>query len=110
MHLIIANQIAEKVLISDKSSFLIGGIAPDSVSPKDLSHFYIGDVNDYSRSIAYEKFIEKYSGSSNTEFILGYYTHLIADDLWLKGFYLPWLKNRMENDKEIFNKYNGCNE
>ncbi len=49
--------------------------------------------------------LNKYGAQSHSPFILGYYTHLIADDLWLKGFYLPWLKNRMENDNAIFNQY-----
>lgn len=43
--------------------------------------------------------------TKSAEYFLGYYTHLIADDLWLTGFYLPWLKNRMENDKQVFTRY-----
>lgn len=105
MHLIIANQIAEHLSIKDKASFLVGGIAPDAASPKDISHFYAGNHIDYSRRIEYEKFLNKYCTHSHAPFILGYYTHLIADDLWLKGFYLSWLKNRMENDTTIFNQY-----
>ncbi|MCZ8537760.1 hydrolase [Paenisporosarcina quisquiliarum] len=107
MHSIIAYKIAESVSISDKTSFLLGGIAPDAVSPKDVSHFFTGDVDDYSREVDYENFIEKYSSVKNSSFILGYYSHLIADDLWLKGFYLPWLKNRLENDQKILNLYHG---
>lgn len=105
MHLVIANRIADELSIKDKSSFLLGGIAADAVSPKDLSHFYKGDVKDYSRYIDYKEFIHKYSSNIDSHFIQGYYTHLIADDIWLKGFYLPWLKNRMEADKSIFNRY-----
>jgi hypothetical protein len=105
MHLIIANRIAANISSKDKSSFLLGGIVPDAVSPKELSHFYIGDVSDYSRSIDFEKFLNKYSSYKHSHFILGYYTHLIADDIWLKGFFLPWLKNRLETDKDIFNLY-----
>ncbi len=37
----------------------------------------------------------------DSPFLLGYYTHLIADDNWLSGFFLPWLKNRIENDETI---------
>ncbi|CAM3856374.1 hypothetical protein PALA111701_29060 [Paenibacillus lactis] len=37
MHLIIANEIADTLAIKDKSSFLIGGIAPDAVPTKDIS-------------------------------------------------------------------------
>ena len=105
MHLVIANRIAEDLSIKDKTSFLLGGIAADAVSPKDLSHFYKGDVKDYSRYIDYKEFIHKYINHKDSHFIQGYYTHLIADDIWLKGFYLPWLKNRMEADKNIFSRY-----
>ncbi len=105
MHLVIANRIAEDLSIKDKTSFLLGGIAADAVSPKDLSHFYKGDVKDYSRYIDYKEFIHKYFNHKDAHFIQGYYTHLIADDIWLKGFYLPWLKNRMEVDENIFSRY-----
>jgi|SRR5690625_459066 len=105
MHLIIANQIAEKIPISNKAAFLIGGMAPDAVSPKELSHFFDGNQSDFSRRIDYEKFYEKYSSIEQRDYILGYYAHLIADDLWLTGFYLPWLKNRIENDEIIFKRY-----
>lgn len=105
MHLVIANQIAEKLAITDKTSFLIGGIAPDAVAPKDLSHFYTGEVSDYSRSIDFQGLLHKYSALIHTDFVLGYYSHLIADDIWLKGFYLPWLKNRMEANPAILSQY-----
>jgi hypothetical protein len=105
MHLVIANRIAECLSIEDKTPFLLGGIAPDAVSPKDLSHFFIGEVEDYSRSIDYNGFLYKYASQVDSHYILGYFTHLIADDIWLKGFYLPWLKNRMESSNEIFNLY-----
>lgn len=42
MHLLVADMAAEKLKIRDKASFLLGGIAPDAVSPKELSHFYTG--------------------------------------------------------------------
>ncbi len=105
MHLVIAYKIAERLSIEDKTAFLLGGIAPDAVSPKDLSHFFIGEVQDYSRSIDYKGFLNKYSSQAENHYVLGYFTHLIADDIWLKGFYLPWLKNRMEVDKELLNLY-----
>jgi len=105
MHLIIANEIAKKIPIKDKGSFLLGGIAPDAVSPKELSHFFKGDIRDFSRSIDYEEFLEKYSSYKEFSYILGYYSHLIADDLWLKGFFLSWLNNRIEHDENMINKY-----
>ena len=105
MHLIIANRIAESLSIEDRTQFLLGSIAPDAVSPKELSHFFIGDVRDYSRSIDYKGFLYKYRFQEQSHYIMGYFTHLIADDIWLRGFNLSWLKNRMEADKELYNTY-----
>ncbi|MGG0667021.1 hydrolase [Lederbergia citrisecunda] len=105
MHAIIAHKIADKLSIEDKVPFLIGGVAPDAVSSKDTSHFFAGDLQDYSRYVDYMAFWEKYLDAAENLFVLGYFTHLIADDIWLKGFYLPWLKNRMEADNELFKRY-----
>lgn len=30
---------------------------------------------------------------------------MIADDIWLKGFNLPWLKNRMDADAGLYKLY-----
>lgn len=105
MHLVIANRIAENLSMKDRTLFLLGSIAPDAVSPKDVSHFFIGDVQDFSRSVDYQGFLEKYSSQADSLYIRGYYTHLIADDVWLRGFNLPWLRNRMEADKELLHLY-----
>ncbi|MBT2688414.1 hypothetical protein J7I93_09495 [Bacillus sp. ISL-47] len=58
MHAIIANEIASRLELKDKSAFILGGIAPDAVSPKEYSHFYRGDTNDYSRTIGYKEFLK----------------------------------------------------
>ncbi|ATP39517.1 hydrolase [Solibacillus sp. R5-41] len=105
MHLIIANKIAKSIAIQDRTSFLLGGIAADAASNKDLSHFFTGSAHDYSRSVDYNSFLHKYRLQAENDFVLGYFTHLIADDIWLKGFYLPWLKNRMESNEEMINLY-----
>lgn len=105
MHLIIANKIAEHLSIEERTTFLLGGIAPDAVTPKDLSHFFEGEVQDFSRSIDYKGFLDKYRSQATSHYILGYFTHLIADDIWLKGFFLPWLRNRMETNQEILQLY-----
>ncbi|WP_078394434.1 zinc dependent phospholipase C family protein [Shouchella patagoniensis] len=100
MHAIIAQQLVERLSIKEQAAFLIGGMAPDAGSSKDESHFFIGEHRDYSRSINYKGFLAKYHRKAKDAYILGYFIHLIADDIWLKGFYLPWLKNRMEKQKE----------
>ncbi|MBO1582797.1 hydrolase [Bacillus sp. XF8] len=108
MHLIIANGIAEKLSIQDQTSFLLGGVAPDAVrskKEKEASHFYAGTTKNYTRRIDYDSFFHKYESFMDSPFILGYYTHLIADDSWLNGFFLPWLKNRIEHDQTILSLY-----
>lgn len=100
MHAIIAQQLIERLSIKEQAAFLIGGVAPDASFSKNESHFFIGEHQDYSRSIDYKGFLTKYRRKAKDAYILGYFIHLIADDIWLKGFYLPWLKNRMENKKE----------
>ncbi|WP_018758353.1 zinc dependent phospholipase C family protein [Paenibacillus terrigena] len=105
MHVIIANRIAECLSMEDRTPFLFGSIAPDAVSTKDLSHFFKGEVRDYSRFIDYKGFLHKYSSLVESHYVLGYFTHLIADDIWLKGFNLSWLRNRMEVNKELYRSY-----
>jgi hypothetical protein len=105
MHLIIANRIAECLSMKDKTAFLLGGIAPDAVSPKDVSHFFVGDVQDNSRSVDFKGFLDKYRSLADNDYIWGYYTHLIADHIWLQGFYLPWLRKCMDVDKEVLPLY-----
>ena len=110
MHLIIGNKIAESLNIADKTSFLLGSVAADAVfsfEEKNLSHFFIGEVKDYSRSVDYKGFIHKYSSQveNKNHYVLGYFSHLIADDIWLRGFNLSWLKNRMDADKGLYKIY-----
>ncbi|WP_245697503.1 zinc dependent phospholipase C family protein [Paenibacillus oryzae] len=105
MHLLIGNNIAERLKIEDRTSFLLGSIAPDAVHSKDSSHFFKGEHRDFTRYIDYYGFFEKYKACPDQLYVLGYFVHLIADDLWLKGFYIPWLKNRMDNDSELYALY-----
>lgn len=105
MHLIIGYKIAERLNITDRASFLLGSVAPDAVQTKDESHFFKGEHSNYSRYIDYHGFLDKYKSQSDSFYVLGYFAHLIADDQWLKGFLMPWLKNRMEADTELYSLY-----
>ncbi len=106
MHSIIGHKIAKERVIEDRTSFVLGSIAPDAVSiheDKNESHFFTGQHEDHSRTVDFDRFLHKYRSyiDQNNAYILGYYTHLIADDLWLRGFYLPWLQNRMRADETV---------
>ncbi|MCR2822117.1 zinc dependent phospholipase C family protein [Lederbergia panacisoli] len=107
MHSIIGNKIAESLLIKEKSSFLLGSIAPDAVfshEEKNVSHFFIGEVKDYSRRVDFKGFLHKYRSEieSKNDYIFGYWAHLLADDIWLRGFNLSWLRNRMDADQGLY--------
>lgn len=108
MHSIIGKKISDALSIEDKTSFLLGSIAPDAVlslEEKNLSHFFIGEVHDYSRSVDYRGFLQKYGSQVENHYILGYCAHLIADDIWLRGFNLSWLRNRMDADEGLYKLY-----
>lgn len=108
MHSIIGEKLAEALSMEDKTSFLLGSIAPDAVfsyEEKNLSHFFIGEVQDYSRSVDYKGFLQKYDSQVENPYILGYCAHLIADDIWLRGFNLSWLRNRMVADEGLYKLY-----
>ncbi|UOQ50581.1 zinc dependent phospholipase C family protein [Gracilibacillus caseinilyticus] len=108
MHIIIGNKIAESLKIEDKTTFLLGNIAPDAVfshEEKTASHFYAGEIQDFTRKIDYNTFLHKYSNLTENPYILGYIAHLIADDIWLRGFNLSWLRNRMEADPDLYQLY-----
>lgn len=106
----IGNKIAESLNIADKTSFLLGSVAADAVfsfEEKNVSHFFIGEVKDYSRSVDYKGFLHKYKSQieNKNHYVLGYFSHLIADDIWLRGFYLSWLKSRMDADEGLYTLY-----
>lgn len=69
--------------------FLLGTIAPDvnknSKTPKELTHFMV-KREDGEHDMFPKRFLEKY-GPTLTEFELGYYLHLISDNLWLNTVY-----------------------
>ncbi|WNQ13845.1 hypothetical protein MJA45_12765 [Paenibacillus aurantius] len=71
--------------------FQLGGIAPDVHKnmnvPKPLSHFL---VKEEGRSYPdYAAFQAKYKPDESTPFHLGYYFHLVSDDLWVRRIYHP---------------------
>ncbi|MGB6407618.1 MAG: DinB family protein [Planococcus donghaensis] len=94
------------------------GIAPDATysrEQKTASHFLEESLEDGTRFVNYELFVKKYSSHFQIDYILGYLTHLIADDIWLKQIYFknnfkkridadPSLLERWHND---FRKLNG---
>lgn len=96
MHYSIATIINNELNLDQ--NFLIGSISPDinknSKTPKELTHFMTKN-SDGEHDIHLDKFIKKYNSHLNS-FQLGYYLHLISDDIWLKTIYK---ENILENKK-----------
>lgn len=78
--------------------------ADASFNNKNASHFYIGELKQFSGKIDYEALYEK-KNEEHQNYNFGYYAHLVADDLWLQGFYVPWLKNRIKEKPELLTAY-----
>ncbi|MFW9879577.1 MAG: zinc dependent phospholipase C family protein, partial [Candidatus Thorarchaeota archaeon] len=122
-HFRIAENILKKYMTLNRKSFAIGNVGPDCGLPnkdwsvftpsKEKSHFTIGDVSDFLE-IQTDKFIlsdvkfyskylkdsDLFSPQSDRSFLLGYFIHLITDNLWnyyimkpLKENYLKELQN-----------------
>ena len=101
MHIAISLQIQKHFNFSD--AFLLGTILPDMfktiLKDKAITHFLIDDC------IVLEDFIN----SQNTiedELILGYYAHLIEDNIWYEEYMKKTYKLYSEyTDDKIYNDY-----
>jgi hypothetical protein len=119
-HLRIAEKLLDSIEGLDPEMFTIGSIGPDSGlpdekwenfdPPKKVSHFeYRQDGSDCADLDFYRQHLEGVSPQDRRKysFLLGYFFHLITDNLWLvkvwrphKARYPDWL----ERDREEFNR------
>lgn len=99
IHLRVAQQIYEKLNLSEREAFVMGNLAPDSGVPTadgtgfepdaGVSHFRTIDENGI-KDVHEEQFVERYFskekrlGYSEREyaFYFGYLAHLLTDKLW----------------------------
>lgn len=86
MHLAIAKRINEKLKLNEKELFL-GTIAPDTSAivgmDKTITHF---KTPKDERLPDIDYFYSKYKNYLNNPYDIGYYIHLLTDELWLKEF------------------------
>ena len=109
IHYVIANKILQE-LNMDKKLFLLGNLAPDAhdgtLEGNSCSHFrrIINNAFDKYPNIDLLRFREKYmKNSMGDDFIVGYYCHLVSDDVWVKSIYPKYLKfnlNAEDNKKQ----------
>ena len=129
-HFRIAENILKEYSKINRGLFTIGNIAPDCgipnenwtsfTPPKEISHFSLSKMNNFLES-KLDKFIlndieffSKYlkdinldSLKSDQSFLLGYFTHLITDNLWnyyiMKPLKEEYLKELQKNPNFIWN-------
>jgi hypothetical protein len=100
MHYAIAAELAKKHPVN--GAFFLGNEAPDtnkeSNTPKELTHFMTLDANQ-EHVMHIENFTQKYHAASNDDFVIGYYAHLVADDIWLKTMFHKYIPSAGEPDR-----------
>ncbi|MGI1807125.1 zinc dependent phospholipase C family protein [Exiguobacterium sp. TDN 0502] len=105
MHAYIGQRLITSLPELDPARFLLGAVAPDArYDEKEQAHYYTGELASGTRAIDYEAFW-KDATSWDPSFRSGYYVHLIADDIWLRGFYMSWLRQAIIADASIGSKY-----
>jgi hypothetical protein len=110
MHLIIGELVTSSVLgINNKKDFLIGSIAPDaafSLDRKNRTHYFEGDLDNGTRQINYQKYIDKYLTEMKDDYSLGYLTHLISDYVWMEHIYhRHGFKQKQDEDPTFLQKW-----
>ncbi|WP_322906152.1 hypothetical protein [Paenibacillus campi] len=78
--------------------FMLGNLAPDVAEygvrdqNKRLSHFVrLDSVGEGFFDL--ERFVARYLREQRSLFHIGYYFHLLADDLWIKRIYIPTIQH-----------------
>jgi hypothetical protein len=110
MHLIIGEIVASSLDdIKNKRDFLIGSIAPDaafSFERKVMTHYFEGDVDERTRQVNYQRYIDTYLSDIKDDYSLGYLTHLIADNVWMEYIYYPYeLKQKQDLDPNFLQRW-----
>jgi len=106
MHLLIADFVCKELSIKQRGEMLLGAIAPDAKSEKEDTHF-VGDQFKYgvNRRFEYGRFIMKYKERITESFMLGYLTHLVADEVWAMKSYFSGFEEKLKNDPTLYERY-----
>jgi len=95
MHYYISSKLQQELDIKENNAFLMGGLSPDVYESKselkEKSHFMKNDAHGLAHP-DFNFFKDKYLSRNRSPFNLGYYYHLISDDIWLKEIYYKKIK------------------
>ena len=94
-----------KSLNFTSDAFFLGGLAPDlhsymGESKYYLTHFALKD--DQGNTITdYDRYRRKYLVNAPSPFYLGYFFHLIFDEIWKKEIYYKKIKGLRTEDRKV---------
>ena len=114
-HLRIADLLIKKFNIPSEIDFVLGSIAPDSGIPDPSSNGYIPPrrllhrTSEDGRTIFYSDFAREYIKKDLDDdalsFSVGYYAHLVTDDVWARRVYLPTRRKYIRQIEEFGNLF-----
>lgn len=97
IHYTIAKLITDEIEFNNRNQFLVGTLAPDMVSYEDdrsakkRAHFYEKleeiELKGYNWLTFYTKYLKD---NANDEFALGYFVHLICDNIWITDIQIKY--------------------
>ncbi len=104
IHYCFAKKLMNTGLIRDEDRFLIGSILPDAYRDMDCrkkAHIQ-SDRIPGKRFFDFDAFYDTYSGQILADDLyLGYYLHLVEDDLYREFFHKKHRLPRMRNEKDV---------
>ncbi len=116
IHLCVAKAILKRIPLKEEL-FILGNLAPDAYNPQNVgyahTHFRIPEETMEKECIDLGSFLDKYQSHLNDHFVLGYYCHLISDNIWLKNAYEKYgglsLEDREEAVRRVYRDYSILN-
>ncbi len=110
IHMAAASRLLEEKGETNSSfidAFLLGNIIPDAMArdAKKESHFWDEETyKNLNRIPDLEDFMSEYGDSLDDPFVLGYYTHLLLDNLFVKEYWSEHFE-MLDNDMNQENLY-----
>lgn len=111
IHLAVSKRIAVYFGLS-LERFNLGNLLPDlhagTRESKAMSHFriiqepYEDAKTDKYQYFDYDYFLQKYNNKMDDDIYLGYYCHLITDELWIQNVYIKYMRD--ENRKKLIDQ------
>lgn len=104
IHLAIGTILNDKFEFN-KEGFLLGNLLPDAHDSNDeakaKSHFKMSRPGRLTgRYLDYDRFVDKYKSQIDDSLYMGYYCHLISDEIWLRDIFFKYIPARGEPGRQ----------